>query len=54
MRKDLINAKEFKVGVKFMGNIYYTYEIYQTLEEAITKFNDYKNRGFDTIIKGIQ
>lgn len=53
MRKDLINAKEFKVGIKFTNENYYRTETYKTLEEAIAKFNDYKARGFDTIIRGV-
>ena len=53
MRKDLINAKEYKVGVKFIGEQFYIFENYNSLDEALTKFNDYKNRGFNVIIKGI-
>lgn len=54
MRQDLINAKEYKIGIKFTGEIYRRVETYKSLEEALKKFNEYKNKGYEPTIRGVK
>lgn len=55
MRSDLINAKSYKVSFKILkSERAYRTETYKTIEEAMVKYNEYKSKGFDTIIRGIK
>lgn len=52
MRKDLENAKAYKIGWKApdCGDIYFTTKIVKTFEEAVYLLNKWKEEGFQTII----